>query len=482
MAFAQGCDFRASLAYVTDGATDHFFNGFTGSPYPITTAQGNTAGWESVTGSTISSANRSTTVDHRLAGIVYAPNDGSSSGTFRIDLPAPGSYNIRMACGDASNEQRCSLELFDDTTSLGVLLDRADTVAAGRFWDATGVLRTSAANWVANNAPLTVTFASSICRFKLGGLATSLVNPIAYFYIESAGGGAQTIPLTLSASNSTAAAIARQAALARVASISATAARQASALAFHAIGQAQLASRRAQMVTARALSSASSASRSRSVSVTHAAAQSPAAAVDRAAARALASAAVLQASLRREVDTSRAVSTGSAASLSAIKAKVLTLAATAAQSAFIRRSVGYMRAVAQNAAAGRILAVATARSVASGTAATIARGSSALSLTLTASVGSVAAGLGVHVAAARQAMQSTAAGIGRAVTATRRATAAQVARIAKGLPPRVLSAVSTALASITALATSNLIPDALYRVPSLARSFVVKSLSRLFKV
>jgi hypothetical protein len=179
MSFPQGCSFRATAGFVTDGANDYRI---LGSTYPTTTTQGNVCGWEQ----TVQTRDRSSGVDPRVAGINFILNSAGSDANFRIDLPVAGSYNIRMAIGDATNEQNCSISLYDNTTLLTAIVSAGDTVSAGRFFDATGVLRSSASVWASSNAPITQTFSSTICRVRLVFHVASLVNAIAYFYIEAA--------------------------------------------------------------------------------------------------------------------------------------------------------------------------------------------------------------------------------------------------------------------------------------------------------
>lgn len=177
MAFPQGIDFRATSGYVTD-PTNCDYEISTGGNYPRTSAQGNTIGWES-TG--LTTRNRNAGNPANLAGVHISP--AGTVKTYRVDLPATGSYNVRLAAGDASYANPVKVELFDDTTSLGVLASTAPT-AANKFRDATNAEHT-AANWEANNTAFNATFASTILRIK-NGSASSCV--IAHFWVESAGG------------------------------------------------------------------------------------------------------------------------------------------------------------------------------------------------------------------------------------------------------------------------------------------------------
>jgi len=183
MSFAQGCSFRATAGYIVDKPTDFFAGTLTGlANYPVTTKQGTTFGWETIINS-VGVRDRTTSWDSRLAGQNYVPNDGSSAATFRIDLPKAGYYNIRLAAGDASSAQTITLELFDNASSLGVLINTVTTINPGDFIDATSTTYTTGA-WPQKNSSITKLFSSTICRFRLNAVNTSNTNTIAYFYIE----------------------------------------------------------------------------------------------------------------------------------------------------------------------------------------------------------------------------------------------------------------------------------------------------------
>lgn len=185
MALPQGINFRGTAGYVTDGANEDN-EASAGVTYPRTSAQGNTVGWEQAPGDHL---DRNSALDRRLAGIHY--RNGTSI-KYRIDLPATGNYNVRCACGDAIAVAAAKLELFDTTTSLGVLASAAASgVASGSFRDATNTEYT-AANWPGSNTAVAATFASTICRFALGGTANFDI--LAHVYIEAAAASGVTYP------------------------------------------------------------------------------------------------------------------------------------------------------------------------------------------------------------------------------------------------------------------------------------------------
>ena len=181
MALPQGLNLRGSLAYVTDAGDDYAV--YVGNrDYPLTSTQGNNVGWEANPGDML---NRNSGIDVRLAGIHY--RNGSAI-NLRIDLPATGNHNVRIAAGDASAVAATKVELFDTTSSLGVLASAgASAIASGSFRDATNT-EYSAANWPGSNSPSGPhSFSTTICRFALGGTANFDI--LAHVYVEAAGGG-----------------------------------------------------------------------------------------------------------------------------------------------------------------------------------------------------------------------------------------------------------------------------------------------------
>lgn len=157
MSFDIGIDFRDTAGYVTDPA------GYTyclAELYP-TVRGGATFGW--VTAIAGKTRDRSTTVDPRLAGIAFQGNT-TTKATFRVDLPATGAVDIYCAMGDMGGANGTYLEIFDNTTSLGVIVADGGpgVVPVGSFKDATNTTYT-AANWPASNAKATKTFTTTTC-------------------------------------------------------------------------------------------------------------------------------------------------------------------------------------------------------------------------------------------------------------------------------------------------------------------------------
>ena len=187
MAFALGADMRGTSGFVTTDPANCYYvtqNG-TSTYYPITSPQGASWGWGGNVGNR--QADRDNTVDPRLAGINYcAPGDATLF--FEIDLPATGSYQIGLALGDASFGNGPMTCTFFDNVTLFSTPVTAGSVSAGQWYDASGVLRTSSADWVSNNALITHTFSSTV--FKVGIIGTvSTYATLSHVFIQAAGGG-----------------------------------------------------------------------------------------------------------------------------------------------------------------------------------------------------------------------------------------------------------------------------------------------------
>lgn len=197
MAFPQGINFRATAGFVTDTGDSTYEIGTTAN-YPRTTPQGNVVGWEQA----ITGTRDRVLLDARLAGVHYLT---SSTASYRIDLPTAGVYDVFLAAGDAANPSYCKLELFDNATSKGVLVNRgAVQIPLGAFVDATGVERADYPAWVANNLPVRVTFASTIARFRLdaSGGNPAFIAHLRMVPVAGGGGDASAPGATLTATSS----------------------------------------------------------------------------------------------------------------------------------------------------------------------------------------------------------------------------------------------------------------------------------------
>ena len=174
--FNVAFDFRATSGFVTDPSYATYV--LSSTAYPTTrTVNGMSATFGIETG-TCSSRDRDNTIDPRLAGMCFTA--GSSTYTFRVDLPATGLYTINAAFGDANNGQVVCAALqdgsttFASTTNLSVI-NFAD--AAFNLW--------STPNWPSNNVAVTHTFTSTIFRVTMGSVSATGVSPLAFVEIHN---------------------------------------------------------------------------------------------------------------------------------------------------------------------------------------------------------------------------------------------------------------------------------------------------------
>lgn len=179
MSIAHGFDFCASSSFVTHNADCTYV--LTTDGYP-TVRDGFTFG--TISPATAVGANRDSTVDPRLAGVITRVSSASQWG-WRLNLPAAGYYLIRLALGDATVAHGVNqyLTLGDNVTTL---FAAGGITAAGHFIDATGV-DCHLAVWPGSNAPALLRFTTAILILSLGHpVTTSDTSALAHLYVESA--------------------------------------------------------------------------------------------------------------------------------------------------------------------------------------------------------------------------------------------------------------------------------------------------------
>lgn len=152
-------NFRATSGYVTDLGIETYDLGVV---YPVTRG-GFTFGWS--LDNTANARDRNAGIDRRLAGLNQRANTTNPNESWRLDLPATGSYTVEAALGDASNTQTEFVVVSDNTTTKKTI-SNVD-LASGSFLDESGVSRTTA-NWPTLNVAETYSFASTILKFLIG--------------------------------------------------------------------------------------------------------------------------------------------------------------------------------------------------------------------------------------------------------------------------------------------------------------------------
>jgi hypothetical protein len=189
--FRQNADGSASGGTITDGAGQTYVldsDLYTGG----VKRDGFIFGWETTT-LDLSARDRtpSASIDPRLAGINFHPNNGGGPAIWRLDLDSTGDHLISLAAGDDAAGQALDITIQDGTTPFITFTAGTHTPAASQWYDATQTLRTSAANWVANNTAVTRTFTTTILRVSINATANSggLSSTIAHIRVEAVGGG-----------------------------------------------------------------------------------------------------------------------------------------------------------------------------------------------------------------------------------------------------------------------------------------------------
>jgi hypothetical protein len=187
-------NFRQSSGFVTDGVGQTYVlstDAYTGSVI----RDGHTFGW--VSGDVLlgQDSDRNNAIDPRLAGIHYQGNNGTQS-IFRYNLPASGSYTIDIALGDNNSAQAYQYLQIQDNTTPVVTLDQSSGTGAAEWYDATGTLRTSAANWVSGHVTITQSFSTAVARFVIGSPATQANSTtLSHIAVAAAGGSYNAAPL-----------------------------------------------------------------------------------------------------------------------------------------------------------------------------------------------------------------------------------------------------------------------------------------------
>lgn len=178
----SGINMRSSSGHATDGTGQTYLLG--DDAYP-TTRGGQTFGYIAGSpgpgGSGGNVRDRDPTTYPELAGLHFTfgtPLD------IRIDLPATDTYNIHLALGDTNNLGNSVTYIYDDGTLLATI--DASMTAASQYGDATEVMHSTGANWVANEAAVTLSFATMIMRIVTDNVGTfGFINHIAYEAVDT---------------------------------------------------------------------------------------------------------------------------------------------------------------------------------------------------------------------------------------------------------------------------------------------------------
>lgn len=174
---------RASSGYVTDGA------GFTycldTDTYP-TTRNGWTFGITGPVGSRDRDAGVSFAPEN--SGILFRPTGATC--VLQVDLvDGAGTYEVRLAMGDAGSPQTNSKIIVKDNTTVLTTIG-PHSPATADFYDATDTLRANAAGlgtWKSLNAAATLTFATTTAIFSFEDVGGTTVLTCVQFHLTGAG-------------------------------------------------------------------------------------------------------------------------------------------------------------------------------------------------------------------------------------------------------------------------------------------------------
>jgi hypothetical protein len=169
-------NFRATEEFVVDGSNETFCIADT---YPVTRS-GVTFGW---TTPPSSGRDRNGSVDRRFAGMNQKLNTGVDA-VFRIDLPAAGNYELRLAFGDVSFGQGyLRAEILDGSTSRALIVQPIGS-GGEQFIDASGVTR-NMSDWPSMNTPITVAMSGTVLNIRLGSIDSQVdASKIAHLHIK----------------------------------------------------------------------------------------------------------------------------------------------------------------------------------------------------------------------------------------------------------------------------------------------------------
>ena len=118
----------------------------------------------------INARDRDTSFDRHIAGTIF--NTAGTKRTFRVDLPAVGSYTIRAAFGDGFGPQAMTYVVKDGTTATAIAKSAAtpsgnDGSGSNLFFDASGG-GCSVAGWPTTNTAAVVTMTGTALIVELG--------------------------------------------------------------------------------------------------------------------------------------------------------------------------------------------------------------------------------------------------------------------------------------------------------------------------
>lgn len=185
-----GINFRATEGFVDDGHNE-FWN--SGNAIPMVHKRGVTY---LLSSGPLQARDRNSSLDRRLAGLIFGEFVNNSSVFVNIGLPRAGLWEIRLASGDPGNAhtglitialgEYTDLDAVDETVLGGEFTRISEGTLQGEYRDVTGFLHTSEEAWIANNRPIRHNFTLPKLVIKLSDLsdaADAMLNHLHMKYI-----------------------------------------------------------------------------------------------------------------------------------------------------------------------------------------------------------------------------------------------------------------------------------------------------------
>lgn len=157
-----------------------------GDVYPVSYSNGASGGYTGAIQP--DSINESQDIDYRLSHTHYS-HSNSQVCTFKVGTT--GSIVVNSANGDHGNGSSACYSVFKDNGTTIATVTAGTGQSSNQWWDASGVLRTTAALWVSNQTSITGTFNTSF-EWVLGNASAGGASYWNYLSIVVTAGGGST--------------------------------------------------------------------------------------------------------------------------------------------------------------------------------------------------------------------------------------------------------------------------------------------------
>lgn len=192
--FSASINFRGSPGYVVDRPNESHLDA---ELYPVHRNNW-TYGW---TSNILGGIDRDAGAPFapEMSGVNYAINAAGGK-EFRLDLPAAGTYAVRLAIGDAAGSQAGQYVSICDGVNgpvLAPVLTGQSTPVYG-FFDALGVPHASADAWRADNSPAIVTTSGPVLAIRIADASDGNITVIAHVEVAAYAAAPTRAPVGIS--------------------------------------------------------------------------------------------------------------------------------------------------------------------------------------------------------------------------------------------------------------------------------------------